>query len=137
MVESLQQRRFQLSLLGAFSVSALLLAAIGVYGVMSRTTSERTHEIGLRMAVGAEAGTVRWMVLGSSAKLAVVGIVIGTLVAVALTRYISGMLFGVTPLDPLTYVAASGILLLVAGVASWVPAWRASTVDPVRALRVD
>jgi putative ABC transport system permease protein len=137
MAESLQQQRFQLSLLAAFSISALLLAAIGIYGVMSRTTGERTHEIGLRMAVGARARDVRWMVLRTAGTLAVIGIAIGTFAAIALTRYISGMLFGVTPLDPLTYVAAAAILLVVAGVASWMPAWRASTVEPVRALRAD
>ena len=134
---SLRQRRFQLGLLAAFSVTALLLAAIGIYGVMSRTTSERTQEIGLRLAIGANASDVRWMVLRNGGRLAALGVGIGALGALVLTRYMSGMLFGVTPLDPLTYLAAGLVLLFAAVLATWMPAWRASTVDPVVALRND
>ncbi|HET6681305.1 MAG TPA: FtsX-like permease family protein, partial [Gemmatimonadaceae bacterium] len=132
---SLAQRRFQLGLLVCFSVTALLLAAIGIYGVMSRATSERTHEIGVRMAMGARAGDVRWMVLRSGGVLAVAGVTLGLGAAVLLTRTMTGMLFGVGPLDPLTYAAAAAVLVVVALLATLVPAWRASTVAPVDALR--
>ena len=135
--QSLRERRFQLGLLGCFSLTALLLAAIGIYGVMSRAATERTHEIGVRMAVGAEASSVRLLVLRSGGSLAIAGIIIGMGVALALTRYMAGMLYGVTPLDPLTYVAASLVLLVAAILATVLPAWRASTVDPVEALRND
>ncbi|HEV8365600.1 MAG TPA: FtsX-like permease family protein, partial [Gemmatimonadaceae bacterium] len=134
---SLRERRFQLGLLSAFSFTALLLAAIGIYGVMSRATSERTHEIGVRMAVGAQADDVRWMMLRNAGTLAIAGIVAGLAIALLLTRYMSGMLFGVTPLDPFTYVAAMALLLAVAVVATWLPARRAAAVDPVVALKAD
>jgi putative ABC transport system permease protein len=113
------------------------LAAIGIYGVMSRATSERTHEIGVRMAVGAAATSVRMLVLRSGGTLAVVGILIGVAAAIALTRYMAGMLYGVTPLDPLTYALAAMVLLTTALLATLLPAWRASAVDPVEALRND
>lgn len=134
---SLRERRFQLGLLSAFSLTALLLSAIGIYGVMNRATGERTHEIGVRMAVGAQRADVRWMVLRSGGGLAAVGIVVGLAIAVALTRYMSGMLFGVRPLDPVTYGVAAAVLLLAGVLATWLPAWRASSVDPVEALRND
>jgi putative ABC transport system permease protein len=133
--ETLKQRRFQLGLLTSFSGIALLLAAIGIYGIMSRATSERTHEIGVRLAIGADAGQVRWMVLRSGSSLAAFGIGIGLGLALMLTRYMSGMLFGVTPLDAPTYIGAAGLLLTAAVLATWLPAWRASRVDPVIALR--
>ncbi len=135
--ESLRERRFHLGLLSAFSVTALLLSAIGIYGVMNRATRERTHEIGVRMAVGAQRADVRWMVLRFGGGLAIAGIVVGIAIAMALTRYMSGMLFGVRPLDPVTFAAAAAVLLLAAVLASWLPAWRASAVDPVVALRND
>ena len=132
---SLRERRFQLGLLSAFSAIALILSAIGIYGVMSRAMSERTHEIGVRMAVGAQRGDVRWMVLRNGGALAIGGVIAGAAIALLLTRYMAGMLFGVTPLDPLTYIAAAALLLGTALLATWVPAWRASSVDPVVALR--
>jgi putative ABC transport system permease protein len=135
--QSLRERRFQLGLLAAFSGIALLLSAIGIYGVMSRAMSERTHEIGVRMAIGAHASQVRWMVLRNGGMLAAGGIIAGVAIAILLTRFMAGMLYGVTPLDPLTYIAAAGVLLLAALAATWVPAWRASAVDPVVALRND
>jgi putative ABC transport system permease protein len=123
--------------MSVFGGSALLLSAIGIYGVMSRTTSERTHEIGVRMAIGAHAAGVRWMVLRNGGVLALVGIIAGAAIALVLTRYMTGMLFGVTPLDPVTYVGAAAVLLAAAVLATWFPAWRASRVDPVTALRAD
>ena len=137
LARSLLQRRFQLGLLAAFSITALVLSAIGIYGVMSRATSERTHEIGVRMAIGAHASDVRWMVLRHGGELAVFGIIAGAGIAVLLTRFMTGMLFGVKPLDPITYIGAALVLLIAGIVASWVPAWRASAVDPVVALRND
>jgi putative ABC transport system permease protein len=134
---SLQDRRFQLGLLASFSVTALLLAAIGIYGVMSRATTERTHEIGVRLAIGARPDEVRWLVLRSGGMLGLAGVVSGTVIALLLTQLMQRMLFGVTPTDPLTYVGAGGVLLVAALLASWVPAWRASTVDPATALRSD
>jgi putative ABC transport system permease protein len=133
--ETLRQRRFQLGLLSAFSAIALTLAAIGIYGIMSRATRERTHEIGVRLAIGADAGQVRWMVLKNGGSLAAFGVGIGLGLALLLTRYMSGMLFGVTALDAPTYVGAAGLLMAAAIAATWVPAWRASRVDPVVALR--
>lgn len=135
--QSLQERRFQLGLLASFSATALLLAALGIYGVMSRATAERTHEIGVRLAVGAQPSEVRWMVLRSGGGLALVGVIAGTAVALLLTRYMTAMLFGVTPLDPLTFLGSAGVLLGAALLATWLPAWRASAVDPVVALRDD
>jgi putative ABC transport system permease protein len=135
--QSLRPRRFQLGLLALFSAVALVLSAIGIYGVMSRVTSERTHEIGVRLAIGADRGDVRMMVLRNGGMLAVTGIVIGVGLAILLTRSMAGMLYEVTPLDPITYLTAAGTLLVVALVASWIPAWRASSVDPVIALRND
>jgi len=132
---SLRERRFQLGLLTCFSLTALLLSAIGIYGVMSRATSERTHEIGVRMAIGAHAGNVRWMVMRNGGGLALGGILAGAAIALVLTRYMSGMLYGVTPLDPLTYRGAASVLLAAAVLATWFPAWRASRVDPTIALR--
>jgi putative ABC transport system permease protein len=135
--DTLRQRRFQLGLLSAFSGIALVLAAIGIYGIMNRATRERTHEIGVRLAIGADAGQVRWMVLKSGGSLAGFGIGIGLGLALLLTRYMSGMLFGVTALDLPTYFGAAGLLMAAAVLATWVPAWRASRVDPVVALRDD
>jgi putative ABC transport system permease protein len=132
---TLKQRRFQLGLLSSFSAIALVLAAIGIYGIMSRATSERTHEIGVRLAIGADAAKVRWMVLQSGGSLAAFGIGIGLGLALLLTRYMGGMLYEVTPLDPVTYFASAGMLMLAAVLATWFPAWRASRVDPVVALR--
>jgi putative ABC transport system permease protein len=137
LARSLRQRRFQLDLLSAFSVTALLLAGIGIYGVMSRATNERTQEIGLRMAIGAEPGSVRWMVLRGGGVLAVIGAGLGAAAAIGLTRYLSGMVFEVSVLDPVTFIGSVAVLLLVALLASWVPAWRASRVDPVIALRAE
>jgi putative ABC transport system permease protein len=135
--QRLRERRFQLGLFSAFSAIALLLSAIGIYGVMSRATNERTHEIGVRLAVGAQKTDVRWMVLRNGGSLAVVGVTAGIGMALLLTRYMTGMLFGVTPLDPLTYITAAAVLLVAALLATWMPAWRASAVDPVIALRSD
>jgi putative ABC transport system permease protein len=132
---SLRERRFHLSLLGAFSVMALVLAAVGIYGLVSTATSARTHEIGVRVAIGARAADVSWMVLRQGAVLTVAGIALGVAGAIGLTRLLRGMLFHVTPLDALTFGGASALLLVAAVVACWIPARRAAAVDPISALR--
>jgi predicted permease len=135
--DSLRERRFHLALLGAFASIALLLAALGVYGVMSHATTERTHEIGVRMALGARGADVLAMVMRQGASLAVAGAIGGLIGAAAVTRLLRGMLFGVTPLDPLAYVGAGALLLGAAALACYLPARRAARLDPVRALRVE
>ena len=135
--DSLAERRFHLALLGAFASVALLLAALGVYGVMSHATTERTHEIGVRMALGARAADVLRMVMRQGTSLAIAGAVGGLFGALAVTRLLRGMLYGVTPLDPLAYLAAGMLLLIAAGLACYLPARRAARLDPVRALRAE
>jgi putative ABC transport system permease protein len=135
--DSLRERRFHLALLGAFATVALLLAALGVYGVMSHATTERTHEIGVRMALGARRGDVLAMVMREGTTLAVAGAFGGFFGALAVTRVLRGMLYGVTPLDPLAYLGAGLLLLGAAALACYVPARRAARLDPVGALRVE
>jgi predicted permease len=129
------ERRFQTSLIGLFSLVALLLSAIGIYGLMHYFVVQRTNEIGVRMALGARYGNVLALVLRQGMLLAGVGIVAGILGAFALTRLLSSLLFGVTPTDPVTFATAPAILLGVAVLACWIPARRAAGIDPVRALR--
>jgi putative ABC transport system permease protein len=131
----LAPRRFQTSLLAMFSLIGLVLATIGIYGVMHFSVSQQTHDIGVRMALGASHADVLRMILAEGWKLATLGIVIGLAGAAAVTRVLEGMLFGVRPADPFTFVGVS-ILLTAAGlVASFIPARRAMKVDPVVALR--
>jgi putative ABC transport system permease protein len=127
--------RFLATLLGVFAASAVLLAAVGIYGLMSYTTAQRTQELGVRMALGASRPAVLRLVLGEGARLAAVGVVLGLGAALAVSRLISGMLFAVKPTDPLTLAAVSAAVAAVAALASWLPARRASRVDPARALR--
>ncbi|MEQ9568830.1 MAG: FtsX-like permease family protein [Longimicrobiales bacterium] len=129
------QPRFNALLLGLFAALALVLAAVGIYGVMAFTVSERTAEIGLRMALGASASNVRGMVVRRAVVLAGAGVVLGVLASVALTRLMESLLFGVEPGDPWTLTAVSALLFGVALMASYVPARRASRLDPVGALR--
>lgn len=135
--EQTAERRFQTSLIGLFSVLALFLSAIGIYGLMHYFVAQRTNEIGVRVALGARYGNVLGLVLGQGLKLAGVGIVIGTLGALGLTHLFSRLLYGTTPTDPVTFVTAPMVLLGVAMLASWVPAHRAAQIDPLRALRQD
>ncbi len=129
------QPRFNALLLGLFAVLALVLAAVGIYGVMAFTVSERTAEIGVRMALGASAASVRGMVVRRAVVLAGAGVVLGVLASIALTRLMESLLFGVEPGDPRTLAAVSALLFGVALLASYVPARRASRLDPVGALR--
>ncbi len=126
---------FTMALLGAASAIALLLGLVGIYGVISYVVSQRTREIGVRMALGASAESVRGMVVRQGLTLAVVGAVVGLLAAVGLSSVLGSILFGVSATDPLTYVAVAAALVTVATAASWLPATRAASVDPSTALR--
>jgi predicted permease len=129
--------RFMARLSAAFALLAVLLAVAGLYGVLAHGVARRTKEIGIRMALGAGRRGVLRMILRESGTIAVAGIALGLLGAAAATRLIAGLLYGVTPLDPLTYVAAALLLLAVALFAAWVPARRAASVDPTEALRYE
>jgi ABC-type antimicrobial peptide transport system permease subunit len=122
-------------LLGAFAAIALALAAVGIYGVLAYLVSQRTHEIGIRLAIGADRGQVLRMVLRQGVTLALAGVAIGLMVAFALTRWMESLLYQVTPGDPVTFATVPLVLVAVAVVASYVPALRATRVSPVRALR--
>jgi putative ABC transport system permease protein len=129
--------RFNLLFLGAFAVLALALAAIGIYGVLSYTVAQRTSEIGVRMALGAAAGRIVGLVVREGLTLVAVGLVAGTGGALAATRLMSSLLYGVEPTDPATFVAIAAILSAVAFGAACVPAWRAARLDPLAALRAE
>ena len=130
-------RRFSMLLLSAFAVVALFLAAVGLYGVVAYAVSQRTREIGLRMAIGAQRGDVLRMVVGGGMKLATLGVVVGLVTALWLARYVASMLFGVTSLDPVSYSVTAVVLLTVSAIACYIPARRATTVDPLVALRAE
>ena len=131
----LTQRRFQTSLLIGFSVVALLMAAIGIYGLIQYSVATRTHEIGIRMAVGAQAGEIFRMIIGEGLKLSLTGLVLGLVGALWLGRAGSSLLFGVTATDPLTFITVSLLLTAVATAACYFPARRAMKVEPIVALR--
>ena len=135
--ESVAPRRFSMLLLSAFAVVALFLAAVGLYGVVAYAVSQRTREIGLRMAIGAQRGDVLRMVVGGGMKLATIGVVVGLVTALWLARYVASMLFGVTSLDPVSYGVTAAVLLTVSAIACYIPARRATTVDPLVALRAE
>ncbi len=133
--KSISRERFRTFLLGSFSAIALVLAAVGILGVMSYSASQRTHEIGIRMALGAERRDVLHLILGQGTKLALLGLGIGVVLALLLTRLIASLLYSISATDPLTFGAVAIILLTVAVAACYIPARRATRVDPMVALR--
>src|SRR5262249_26974078 len=133
--ESTARSRFNTTLMSAFAVAALLLAAVGVYGIMAYVVGERTREIGIRMALGADAGRVRSMVLRQGLGIVTAGIAAGSAASFWVVRVIAGLLFGVPPRDPVVFTTVPLVLAAVAMVAVWIPARRATHVDPVAAIR--
>ena len=133
--DSVAQRRFSMLLLAAFAATALFLAAVGIYGVVAYSVSQRTREIGVRLAIGAERRDVLALVVGGGMKLAAVGVAIGLAGALGLTQLITTMLYNVTPFDPLSYAVTASVLLTIAAIACYVPARRAMNVDPLVAIR--
>jgi putative ABC transport system permease protein len=134
---SIARPRLYAVLLGIFAGVAAALAAIGTYGVLAYSVTRRTREIGIRVALGAQRGEVLSLVLRQSAVLTIIGLGLGLAGAAAVTRYLEGLLFGLTPLDPVTFGAVTVLFAAIATVASYVPARRAATVDPLIALRCE
>ena len=133
--EAEARQRFSMLLLGLFAVLAVLLASVGIYGVMSYSVAQRTREIGIRIALGARRADVLQMTVKQGLKLVVAGMMLGLLAAFLLTRVMASLLFGISATDPITFVGISLVLLAVAILASYVPALRATKVDPIVALR--
>src|SRR5262249_30657112 len=134
---SVQSRRFNVTLVSVFAGTALLLALAGMYGVMAYSVTRRTNEIGVRMALGADGTTILRLVLGQGLKTALIGTVLGIAASFATTRAIASLLFGMTAMDPVTFISVTLLLIVVALLASYFPARRASKVDPMVALRYE
>jgi ABC-type antimicrobial peptide transport system permease subunit len=134
---SLWRQRLQGEVLGVFAVLALLLASVGLYGVIAYAVTQRTRELGVRVALGATRGQVLGLVLGHGVRLTLIGVAIGAVGALALSRLITSLLYGVTPTDPATFVAVPAVLSAVAVLASYAPARRAMRVDPLVAMRAE
>jgi putative ABC transport system permease protein len=129
------QRRLSVQLLSGFAGGALLLSALGLYGVVAFTVSQRTREIGIRVALGAQRRNVLGLIIGQGMRLALLGVTLGTIGAFGLTRVLQRLLYEIKPSDPLTFLAVPLTLIAVAAVACWLPARRAARVDPMEALR--
>jgi ABC-type antimicrobial peptide transport system permease subunit len=134
---TLAQRRFLMFLLALFALLAMTLAVVGIYGVISYTVTQRTHEIGIRLALGAKAGDVLRLIVAQGLKLTLGGVVLGLAAAFGLTRWMTTLLYGVGATDPLTFAGVAALLCVVALLACWIPARRATKVDPLIALRHD
>jgi putative ABC transport system permease protein len=134
---SVSSQRFQLLMLAIFGGLALVLAAVGIYGVIAYSVTQRAHEIGIRMALGASPGDMWRMVVRQALRLAGVGVIIGAVATLALGRVLSGLLFGVKPTDPLTFGSAALLLVAIAILAAYFPARRATKIDPIEALRYE
>ena len=132
---SVGPERVSMFLLGLFALIALFLASVGLYGVVAYSVSQRTQEIGVRMAIGAQGRDVMRMIVGGGMKLALIGVAIGIAGALALARVVSTMLYEVTPFDPISYTVTPVLLLVVAVLACYIPARRAMRIDPILALR--
>jgi putative ABC transport system permease protein len=135
--ESVMQPRFNMVLLSLFSAIALLLSAAGIYGVTAYSVTQRTHELGIRIAIGAQLGDVLRLILKQGVAVILIGLAIGLIAAFMLTRLLKSLLFGVTATDPLTFVAIASLLSIVALIACYLPARRATKVDPLVALRYE
>lgn len=133
--DSLSSLRFNTVALSIFAGLGLILATVGIYGVMAYSVGQRTHEIGIRMALGAQPGTVMRLVLGQGMLLVLIGVAVGLALSFGLTRILASLLYGVTATDPTTFVSVALVLSLVALLASYIPARRATKVDPLVALR--
>jgi putative ABC transport system permease protein len=137
MEESLGQRPFAVQLLMAFAALALLLASVGIYSVLAYTVRQRVREIGIRMALGAPTASVRRMVVAEGLKPTLAGVAIGLVLAAALVRVIGALLYEVSQHDPSTFVSVPAIVIAVGIVATWIPAYRATRVDPIDTLRAE
>jgi putative ABC transport system permease protein len=135
--QSLATRRFRMVLLGLFGALALALASIGIYGVMAYAVAQRSIEIGIRMALGAQRTEIVKLVVGAGLRLAVGGTMAGVILSFALNRFLKSALYGVTTSDGMTFAAASSLLVVVAILASYLPARRAISIDPVATLRTE
>jgi ABC-type antimicrobial peptide transport system permease subunit len=135
--DSVQKVRFTMLLVGAFALAALLLGAIGIYGVMSYLVGQRLHEMGIRLALGAPVSGVLGLVVGRAARLAAAGAVVGLIAALLVTRSLGSLLYGISATDPVTFLSVPVLFVVVAMLASYAPARRATRVDPVTALRAD